>query len=266
MPSPRSDAWAPNPRQQSLLEEVRARGAVSVERLAQRLDVTMQTVRRDIQRLTEAGLLDRFNGGVSLPPVPTRQFSPVQAWQQRQALKADAKARIARSVVAAIPKGARVMIGIGTTMQAVAQAMGDKADLHVITHSLHVAQSLSSHPGCTVELCGGRVRHRDCALEGEDALAWVRRQKVDITIMSAWGVNARGELLDHDDRERAMAEAMLGQAKERWLALDASKFTEHHPLATAHLRQMTRVFTEALPPAPLPALMQELGVRLTIAP
>ena len=49
--------WSPNPRQLALLEEVKARGAVSVERLAQRLDVTMQTVRRDVQRLADAGLL-----------------------------------------------------------------------------------------------------------------------------------------------------------------------------------------------------------------
>jgi DeoR family glycerol-3-phosphate regulon repressor len=89
---PTSTSWSPNPRQQSLLEEVRARGSVSVERLASRLDVTMQTVRRDVQRLAEAGLLDRFHGGVSLPT----RAPAVGAWKERQALRADAKARIAR--------------------------------------------------------------------------------------------------------------------------------------------------------------------------
>ena len=87
-------SWSPNPRQLALLEEVRARGAVSVERLAQRLDVTMQTVRRDVQRLADAGMLLRFHGGVSLPRVAPQ----VGAWKERQALRADAKARIARSV------------------------------------------------------------------------------------------------------------------------------------------------------------------------
>lgn len=264
MPSPRSDAWAPNPRQQSLLEEVRARGAVSVERLAQRLDVTMQTVRRDIQRLTEAGLLDRFNGGVSLP-APSRSFSPTVAWQQRQALKADAKARIARSVVSAIPDGARLMMGIGTTVLTVAQALGDKKNLHVISHSLHVSHALVSHPDCTVEMCGGRLRHRDCALEGDEAVAWVRQREADIMVMSAWGISEQGDLLDHDDRERPVAHAMLEQARERWLVVDSSKFAERLPHTTVHLRQVTRVFTEALPPAPITRLIDELGIRLTIA-
>jgi len=71
-------SWTPNPRQQALLEEVRARGAVSVERLASRLDVTMQTVRRDVQRLADIGLLLRFHGGVSLP----RQAPTVGAWKE----------------------------------------------------------------------------------------------------------------------------------------------------------------------------------------
>ena len=85
-----NDNWSPNPRQQSLLDEVRARGAVSVERLAQRLDVTMQTVRRDVQRLADAGLLARFHGGVSLPREPQK----VAAWKERQALRAEEQRRL----------------------------------------------------------------------------------------------------------------------------------------------------------------------------
>ncbi|RZL08187.1 MAG: DeoR/GlpR transcriptional regulator [Rubrivivax sp.] len=266
MPSPRSDVWAPNPRQLSLLDEVRARGAVSVERLAQRLDVTMQTVRRDIQRLTEAGMLDRFNGGVSLPPSTTPRLSPAVAWSERQALKADAKARLARSVVGAVPDGARLMLGIGTTVEAVAQALTARKGLHVITHSLHVAQTLTSHPECTVEVPAGVVRRRDASLEGPAAEACLKQSSADIAIISALGVDLDGHLRDRDERETPAVQAMLGQARECWLVMDASKFLADAPVSCAHLRQVQRVFTEALPPAPLTALMNELGISLTIAP
>ena len=265
MPSPRSEAWAPNPRQQNLLDEVRARGAVSVERLAQRLDVTMQTVRRDIQRLTEAGLLDRFNGGVSLPPPAKPGATPAVAWRERQALKADAKARIARSVAAAVPDGARLMLGIGTTVEAVAQALSTKKGLHVITHSLHVAQALANHPDCTVEVPTGRMRSRDSALEGPDTVACLKGKKADIAIISSLGIDAEGQLLDRDGRELDVVNAILEQVTEPWLVVDASKFGQHPPLPWGHLRQMKRVFTEALPPSPMPALMHKLSVSLTIA-
>lgn len=266
MSSQRSEVWAPNPRQQCLLDEVRARGAVSVERLAQRLDVTMQTVRRDIQRLTEAGLLDRFNGGVSLPPSATPRPSPAVAWRERQALKAEAKARLARSVAGAIPDGARLMLGIGTTVEAVAQALSARKQLHVITHSLHVAQTLTGHPDCTIEVPAGVLRTRDSALEGPATVACLENAPADIAIISALGVDAQGQLRDRDDREGPVVRAMLAQARERWLVVDASKFLQEAPTPCADLRQIQRVFTESLPPPPLTALMQELGISLTIAP
>jgi DeoR family glycerol-3-phosphate regulon repressor len=61
-------------------------------------------------------------------------------------------------------------------------------------------------------------------------------------------------------------QAVLGQVRQTWLVVDASKFMQAQPTVVSHLSDMHRVFTEALPPAPLPALMHEWGVGLTIAP
>lgn len=266
MTSPHSEAWAPNPRQCSLLEEVRARGAISVERLAQRLDVTMQTVRRDVQRLTEAGLLDRFNGGVSLPTPSRRHPDLAQAWQQRQAIRADAKASIARSVADAVPDGSRLVLGIGTTAEAVARALSGKRGLQVITHSLHVAQALCNLPDCEVVMPGGRVRARDGALEGAATLQWLAAQTVDIAILSAWGVGPEGELQDLDERESSAMRVVLDMPCQRWMVLDSGKFSERHPVVAGSLQEVHRVFTDALPPSPMPARMHDWGVRLTIAP
>lgn len=268
MPSPRSDQWSPNPRQQSLLDEVRTRGAVSVERLAQRLDVTLQTVRRDIQRLNEAGLLSRFHGGVSLPSSDpgARGTAPAQAWQERQALSADAKARLAASVVGAIPDGATLMLGIGTTVEAVARALSVRKNITVITHSLPVARVLADNPECTVRMPGGQLRRRDSALEGPEAADAMRHFKADIAILSVMGISAEGHLMDRDERELPVLQSLLGRVDEAWLVVDATKFTQSQPTVAGHLRDIQRVFTEGLPPAPLPARMQEWGVRLTIAP
>ncbi|MEY4763883.1 MAG: hypothetical protein RI907_556 [Pseudomonadota bacterium] len=253
--------WSPNPRQQSLLEEVRTRGAVSVERLAQRLDVTMQTVRRDVQRLADAGLLARFHGGVSLPKEPPK----VAAWKERQALRADAKARIARSVAAAVPEGSTLMLGIGTTVEAVARELMHKNGLRVITHNLHVASMLSEHADCKVHVAGGVLRARDSALEGDSTVAFLKQFKVDIAIVSAVGIDPDGTLRDRDLREAPVAQAMVEQARESWLVADVSKFSESELAAVGHLQLMKRVFTEALPPSPYAAQLQDWGVGLTIA-
>ncbi|MDO9004850.1 MAG: DeoR/GlpR family DNA-binding transcription regulator [Aquabacterium sp.] len=256
------DDWSPNPRQIALLEEVRARGAVSVERLALRLNVTMQTVRRDVQRLADAGLLLRFHGGVSLP----RAAPSVGAWKERQALRADAKARIARSVVTAIPDGASIMLGNGTTVEAIARELLRRPGLRIITHNLHAAQVLSEHPDCKLHVAGGILRTRDCALEGDNTVAFLQQFKVDITIQSTMGIDPDGTMRDIDLRELPVAQAMMTQARECWLATDVSKFNQAALAESGRLHHIKRVFTEALPPAPFPALLQEAGVALTIAP
>jgi len=258
---PPVSSWSPNPRQQALLDEVKTRGAVSVERLAQRLNVTMQTVRRDVQRLADAGLLQRFHGGVSLP----REMPLGGAWKERQALRADAKARIAQSVAAAIPPGSSLMMGIGTTVEAVARALLDKPGLTVVTHNLHVANLLSEHRESKVHIAGGVLRGRDSALEGESTVSFLSQFRVDYAIVSTLGVDPDGTMRDRDLRELPVVQTLMKQARECWLVADVSKFGEAALAKVAHLRDMRRVFTEALPPAPFPQMMQEWGVSLTIA-
>ncbi len=254
--------WSPNPRQRALLDEVRTRGAVSVERLAQRLDVTMQTVRRDVQRLAEAGLLERFHGGVSLP----RETASVGAWRERQALYADAKARIARSVAAAIPSGSTLMLGIGTTVEAVARELVHKPGLTVVTHNLHVASLLSEHAQCNVHMAGGMLRSRDSAMEGDKTVEFLQQFKVDIAILGAQGIDTDGSLRDRDMSEQAVNQTLLAQGRESWLVADASKFGQAGLAQVAHLKDCKRVFTQALPPSPFPKLLHEWGIALTIAP
>ncbi|MEN9484095.1 MAG: hypothetical protein RJB37_1975, partial [Pseudomonadota bacterium] len=65
----------PNPRQSDLLEAVRVGGAITVEALAERFGVTLQTVRRDVKQLAEAGLVARFHGGVRLPGSTTENLA-----------------------------------------------------------------------------------------------------------------------------------------------------------------------------------------------
>ena len=87
-----------HPRQVRLIEQVRQLGSVSVEALAEHFRVTLQTVRRDVRMLAEAGLLARFHGGVRVPGSTTENI----AYRQRQQLNLGAKQAIARAVAGEI--------------------------------------------------------------------------------------------------------------------------------------------------------------------
>ena len=103
-----------NPRQILLLEELRTRKSATVEQLAETLGVTLQTVRRDVQRLAEQGLLSRFHGGVRLPSSPVENI----AHNQRESLNSAGKTRIGRAVAQAVPNHCAVIVNIGTTIGA----------------------------------------------------------------------------------------------------------------------------------------------------
>jgi DeoR family glycerol-3-phosphate regulon repressor len=131
----------PNPRQLKLLAVVQAKGSVTVEELAVTLDVTLQTVRRDVQRLADEGLLSRFHGGVRVPSSTIENI----AHQQRESLNADGKTRIARLVAAAVPNDCSLILNIGTTTEAIARALLQHSGLRVITNNLNVASILSAN-------------------------------------------------------------------------------------------------------------------------
>jgi DeoR family glycerol-3-phosphate regulon repressor len=252
----------PNPRQSQLLDAVRAEGSLSVEALAARFGVTLQTVRRDVQRLAEAGLLARFHGGVRLPSSTTENI----AYRQRQTLHAGAKARIAKAVAAAVHDGMSMFINIGTTTEAVARALLQHKGLRVITNNLNVATILSGNPQCEVIVAGGAVRARDHGIVGEATVEFIRQFKVDIGLIGISGIEADGTLRDYDYREVNVARAIIAQSREVWLAADRSKFNRPAMVELARIDQIDRLFTDAEPPAEFMQMLTDAGVECVIGP
>ena len=120
-----------------MLDHVRSSGSLSVDALAERFGVTLQTVRRDVTLLAEAGLLARFHGGVRVPSSTTENI----AYRQRQQLNLNAKQRIARAVAVAVPNGCSLILNIGTTTECIARELLRHKGLRIITNNLNVFQN-----------------------------------------------------------------------------------------------------------------------------
>lgn len=250
-----------NPRQLILLAIVQKQGSASVEQLAEQLGVTLQTVRRDVQRLADEGQLSRFHGGVRLPSSTTENLAHLQ----RESLHAAQKRQIARAIAADIPPNCSLILNIGTTTEAVARALTDHKGLRVITNNLNVARILCANPSTEVIVTGGVVRAKDQGIVGEAAVDFIRQFKVDIAVIGISGIEADGTLRDYDYREVKVAQTIIDHAREVWVAADASKFNRPAMVEVGHLSQIDRLYTDALPPAPFPALLSEAQVQLQIA-
>ena len=250
----------PNPRQLQLLEQVRAAGSVTVEALAEQFGVTLQTVRRDVALLADGGLVARFHGGVRVPGSTTENI----AYRQRQQLNEAAKLRIARGVAKSVPAGSSLIINIGTTTEAIARELLNHQGLRVITNNLNVAAILSGNPDCEVIVAGGMVRGRDRGIVGEATVDFIQQFKVDIALIGISAIEADGSLRDFDYREVKVAQTILAQSRQVWLAADHSKFNRPAMVELARLDQVDRLFTDVPPAPPFPRLLADAGVLCTI--
>lgn len=250
-----------NPRQAKLMEEVRRNGTASIESLAELFGVTLQTVRRDVQKLTDDGHLARFHGGVRLPSSTTENI----AYRQRQALNAAGKTAIAKAIAKRIPEGCSLIINIGTTMEAVARELLRHRGLRVITNNLNVAAILSDNPNSEVIVAGGIVRPGDRGIVGEATVDFIKQFKVDIGLIGISGIEADGTLRDYDYREVKVARAIMDHSRQVWLAADHGKFNRPAIVQLAPMQDIDLLFTDAAPPAEFVHIMTQAGVECVVA-
>lgn len=250
----------PNPRQLTLLSVVQAQGSVTVEQLAETLGVTLQTVRRDVQRLADEGLLARFHGGVRVPSSTVENI----AHQQRESLNAEGKSRIARKVAAAVPNDCSLILNIGTTTEAIARALLHHSGLRVITNNLNVASLLCDNPNFEVIVAGGVVR-TDRGVIGESTIDFVRQFKVDYGIIGISGIDGDGTLLDFDYREVRVAQAIIENARQIILVTDHTKFSCNPMVRLGHISEIDVLFTDRQPPENILAELSKANVGVHVS-
>lgn len=233
-------------RRREVLEVVGRQGYASIEELARHFEVTPQTIRRDINQMAGDGLLQRHHGGASLP-------SSVEnvAYDRRQILHREEKNALARTLVGHIPDNASIFINIGTTTEAVAQALVGHRGLRIITNNLKVANVLSDNDDFEVIVTGGVVRSRDKGLIGEAALDMIGQFRVDYGIIGISAIDLDGTLLDYDYREVRVAREIIANSRRVFLAADHSKVGRSAMVSLGNITDIDAWFTDREPEEPL---------------
>lgn len=232
-------------RQQAILTLLREQGGILASGdLTDHFDVSVQTIRKDLNDLSDMGLVKRVHGGITLP-VQSHNLS----FANRCVINLRAKQRIAERVVAQLPEGCSLFLGIGTTPQQVAEAMLHHPGATVITNNLNAALALCRNNRISTYLCGGRLRPSDQDLMGEDATAYLRRFQVNFGIFGIGGLSAEGALLDFSPEESHISQAILENCEQRFLVADASKYLRSAPVKTGHVKDIDRLFVDQLPSA-----------------
>jgi len=229
-------------RHAAILRLARVSGKVEATQLAQTLQVTPQTVRRDLREICAANLLERVHGGAVLPS-GVRNI----AYDDRRALSRDAKQQIATRAAQLIPDNASLFLNIGTTTEAVAHALHAHRDLMVVTNNLNVANILARNPSCEVVVAGGTLRRKDGGLVGDLAALAIARFKVDFAVIGASAIDPNGDLLDFDPQEVRVSRQILDAARASILVADKSKFTRKAPVKIGAISEINDFVTNGVP-------------------
>lgn len=255
LPPAPGNAFDLNDRQEKILDLVQRHGFVTVETLAGRFGVTTQTIRRDIIRMESLGLLLRFHGGASLPNATARR-----GYAEKRTLAIGAKAHIARAVADLIPDGASVFLDVGTTVEAVAEALRDKTGLRVFTNNLRAAGILAGQPGVELFVAGGFVRGADGSLVGECVGRALADLRPDFAIIGYSGFDDDAALMDFDMQKVAVKQMMIARARAALAVGDSGKFLRGATVRIAAAAAFHGLVSDAPPPDELAALLDAAGV------
>ncbi len=232
----------PSMRQARIVELARQQGEVSVEALVDAFGVTPQTIRKDLNDLCHRGVLKRTHGGAMHPS----GVENVEYEARRQIAPAEKRA-IGLAAAALIPDNASLLINIGTTTEAVSQALTGHRGLMVITNNINVANHLRVVPEIEVVIASGVVRAADGGIVGEAAVDFIRQFKVDFAVIGVSAIDPDGALLDFDYREVKVAQAIIANARHVIVVSDATKFTRTAPVRIGHLSQAHTFITDHCP-------------------
>ncbi len=247
-------------RQAEIVDLLREKGRVAVEELAAFFGVTPQTIRRDLNELSEAQRLVRVHGGAMVSSGVVNL-----AYDARKTIAQPHKKLIGEAAARLVPNQSSVLINIGTTTEEVARALSGHTGLLVITNNLHVATELYRNSGIEVFMVGGSVRQSDGGIVGSTAVDLIGQFRVDMAVIGTSAIDADGTLLDFDIREVQASRAIIEHARKVVLVTDSSKFARSAPVRVAHLSEIDILVTDRLPSPGVAALCEANGVQVVEA-
>lgn len=253
-------------RRRRITESLAASGRVTVADLAAGLDVSAETIRRDLSALESEGLLERTHGG-AVPAVPGGRTERTLA--ARRSENVDAKSAIGRSALHLLPAaGGTVLLDAGSTTACLVDAMSagpsEGYGLSVITNSVPLADSLHRAGRESLHMLGGGARGLTGACVGAHTLRALEAIRVDVAFIGANGVDAERGLTTQDPEEAAVKSAMCRAARRVVLLADSSKFGHDFLVSFADLDRLDVLVTDARPTGALGAALDSRGIEVLL--
>lgn len=229
-------------RHQRILSMLSSNQVVSANELAKLLNVSRETVRRDLLDLENSGLANRVHGGATLP-----DKSNEETFDRRKVNQQRAKHDIARKAVSLVPVGASIMVDAGTTTTAFGQALATLSGIMVITNSIEIAQIIkASESDIDLILIGGQILSDVPATYGELTISELRRFNVDMAFISPVALHPGKGAFSFALKEAEVAQTMIDQTRENVILCDRTKLGKTNRVRFIEAPKINHLVTDSL--------------------
>lgn len=233
----------PQTRQDQILEYLKAHNLVTVEQLVSAIDASPATIRRDLIKLDEQGIINRSHGGVAL-----NRFIPAQpTTNEKQLRNLHEKRAIAQYAASLVKAGNAVVLDAGTTMLELARHL-THLPLRVITTDLHIALFLSGFKQIEVTIIGGRIDDSSQSCVGDHGRRLLRAIYPDIAFVSCNSWSLEKGITTPTEEKAGLKQDLMANARQRVLLADSSKYDAYSLFCVTPLGNLTDIITDrALP-------------------
>ena len=247
-------------RRENITALVLERGSISVEALAETLNVSTQTIRRDVDALCEYEMMRRVHGRIEL----SEKYLNTP-FDQRAGTNLVGKRAIGEAAARSIPDGSSIFISIGSTPLSVAQALRRRKELTIITNNLSAAMALSEEVSNRIILPGGELRLPDRDILGVYVLDFFARHRAEFGIFGTAGIAEDGGMLDFHTAEVSARLKIEENSQKSILVVDCSKFGRLAPALGGNITNVDTVILDRHPGNNFAPLIDGIEGELVLA-
>ncbi len=268
MPNPlQADSSQGQDKQQSrfaaILTELQQTGRISVEALSESLQVSVVTIRRDLDALERKGLLRRTHGGaISIEPLFYEPFRRDQSFLAQVERAADEKRRIGRAAAALITAGETIALTPGTTTTEVIRGLPINYNVTVVTNAVNVAMELSKRKDVYVFVTGGRLHGEWFSLVGSAALKSLENMLINTMFIGADGIDATWGASCFNADEAELNSTMMKLARRRVAVVDHGKLGVVANWRICHTAELNILITDTGASDEAIAPFQKVGIEV----
>jgi DeoR family transcriptional regulator, aga operon transcriptional repressor len=243
----------------TILERLADGGSVTVADLADDLDASPATIRRDLMILEQQRLLARTHGGATAHAV-----SYELPLRYKGVRHAEEKRLIARAAAAQVSQGMAVGLTGGTTATEVARALADRQEITIVTNALNIASEMAVRPGIKLISTGGLARGQSYELSGPIAEASLTGLNLNVAFIGVDGIDASAGCTTHHEVEAHTNAVMIKCARRVVVVADSSKIGKVAFARICEMGAVSELITDTAADADAVRALTDCGVRVTL--